>query len=443
MTTFIKPLFIICLMALSFVSVAQFDKVEYAIEDENYKRVEKITRGYMDDSEMKRLPETYFYHALALYELSKDEFYFAKNPDAVKRAVKAVKKGFKKDKNSSVAGEFEEMIDGLAERQNEQALSQYNINKMTKATTMFDDSYLLNGNRYAYLMSAKSAINYKDTAKCEKHYNDLIKWYNEDFDSGVSEPEMAIDPHVYFINKFWEQGKYDSAKYYISNGRKIFGLNQVKLNYYHKEVVMAQIKDMPPSNLLMEYLQEVIRYVPTDKTLLHKENAIYIYLIKNKIANNMEGEADSLISKFVREKVSRSGSEDVIKIKETDVFIEQKPENVLWKLAEYFQTYSHFESSKYVLDKYIRSTAKSDTATEIAARWNVITEYAYKTKGLSFAIFILEQAILKYPENSGLSDLRRKIIAEKEVVKTTVDEQGAVYSLMKEEYLINKNEANV
>jgi uncharacterized protein YkwD len=439
MTTLAKSLFTLCLVAFSFLSFAQFDKVEFAIEDGNYKRVEKLTASYMENPDMKKLPETYFYHALALYELSKDPVYFAKNPDAVKDAVKAVKKGKKKDKDSTVIFDFEDMIDGLATRQNEVALAQYNINKMSKASAMFDASYLLNGNRYAYMMSAKSALTYEDSAKCEKHYSDLIEWYNEDHKNNVEETKLEIDPHVYFINKYWVQGKYDSAKFLITNGRELFG-NHAKLNFYQKAVTMDQIRSLPPSDLLLEYVQDVIQYMPADKELLHKENSIYIFLIKNKLNNALNldslqdtGEANDLISKFVSEKVARSSHKQATKIKATDVFVEKKAENVLWKLAEYFQTYHHNISAEYVLNKYINNTAKSDTAPEIAARWGVISDYAYKTKGLPFSIFILKQAIKRYPENKELIDLRRKIISEKEVVRTNVDEQGALYSLAKDE----------
>ncbi|MBT8326193.1 MAG: CAP domain-containing protein [Bacteroidia bacterium] len=431
----------VCLTTLSLVSFGQLDKIEIAIEDGNFKRVEKLCLNAFESKEMRKIPEIYYYYAQAMYELSLDEIYFDKNPDAVKEALKAVKKGKRKDEGHNILEAFEDEINKLAVRQNELAMKQYNINKMSKAAGMFDMSYQLNQNRFAYLMSAKSALTYEDSAKADSTYANLIQWYNEDLNAGDEEAEQSLDPHVYFINKHWESKKYDSAKYFIANGREIFG-NDAKLNYYHKEITMEQIKNMTPSNLMMEYIKEVINYVPADKDLLHQENAIYIFLIKNKMNSDNTEAADLLIDQFVSEKVARSTSKEVAVIKETDVFVEKKPENVLWKLSEYFQTYNHLVSAKHVLNKYIVQTAKDSSESAIADRWGVITNYAYDTKSLPFAAFILQQAISKYPNNIKLTDLRRKIISDKSVVRANVDEQGAIYSLMSDEYAENKTEDN-
>jgi uncharacterized protein YkwD len=149
------------------------------------------------------------------------------------------------------------------------------------------------------------------------------------------------------------------------------------------------------------------------------------------------------LNTFVREKVAKSKLKEVRKIVEVDIFVENKPENVLWKLAEYFQTYTHMESAKYVLDKYISSTAKSELSDDVELRWNVITKYAFDTKEFPYASFVLQQAISKYPLNTELSAMRKEVIAEKEVVRTTVEEQATLYSLMKNEYNIDATAENL
>ena len=139
-----------CFTILSFVSYGQLDKIELAIDDGNYKRVEKLCLDAFESKEMRKIPEIYYYYAQAMYELSLDEIYFEKNPDAVKEALKAVKKGKRKDEGGNVLEAFEDIISKLADRQNELAMKEYNINKMSKAAGMFDLSYQLNGNRFAY-----------------------------------------------------------------------------------------------------------------------------------------------------------------------------------------------------------------------------------------------------------------------------------------------------
>lgn len=443
MRSFIKSIFITALVGIYGVSSAQFEKFEEAVELENFKRLEKLCLDGADDTELKKDPQLYYYTAQAYVELAKDEFYLAKNPDAIKNATRAMLKGLKKDENRSVLEDFIDVRDEVVSANNKEAFSQYNSNKMAKAAKLFAESYSMDTtNRYSYFMTGKCTIAAGDTAEGEVYYRNIMAMYSDDLSAQDTTREKEIDPHTYFINKYWEQGKTDSAKILIADGRTLFGDND-KLNFYHKMVTMEQIKNMPPSNLMLDYVQEVLQFSPADKDLLHKENSIYIFLIKNKLQDQSKADADSLINKFVREKVAKSELKQAKKIAEVDIFVEKKQENVLWKLAEYFQTNSHLESAKYVLDKYIVLTAKSASAMDVAARWNTITDYAFDTKGFGFGAFVLQQAIAKYPANQELKATRTKVIAQKEVVATALDEQAALYSLMTDEYASSKNEENL
>lgn len=438
----LKSLLAIGFLTYATTAFAQFEKIEAAIADGNFKRAEKVALDYLEDQAMRKFPETYYYYAQALLENSKDPFYWEKNPEAIKEAVKALEKGLRKDEGRSRLNDFSEVLAGVVKRQNELAMDQYNVNKLSKAAVMFEDSYGLNGNRFAYFMHGKCAIEFEDTATGEIHYKQLIDWYNEDLANELKGAEQVLDPHTYFIDKYWSKQMYDSAKYFIKNARAIFG-DDAKVNFYQTKVTLDQVKDMPPSMLLLDYVQEALFYAPLDEKLMHKENAVYIYLLKNKITNIQLNDADSLLNRFVSEKVAKSAMPKADKMKEVDVFIESKPENVLWKLAEYFQTYGHSETAKYTLDKYIAKTAKSTSAADIASRWSIITDYAYQTKKLPYATFVLQQAISKYPSDKALTDLRRKIITAKENERLDVDEQGALYSLIKDEYEVYKNAENL
>lgn len=433
-----KSLITLLFCLLSFAGFAQLDKLEDAIEDENYKRALKVAEDFMEDRELRKFPETYFYHALALYELSKDELWYEKNPEAIKEAVKSVAKGIKKDEDENVTEAFRDLVDNVANAQNQIALDNYNINKLSRAVSEFDKSYELNQNLFAYYMSAKSSIEYGDTFTGEPKYEQLISWYNED--STIEKKEL--EPYLYFIDKFWKQKKYNEAKQKIKEARAMLG-NNAKLSFYQKEITLEQIKNMPPSGLMLEYVQDALQYDKTDEDLLHQENAVYIYLLKNRINGDNVALADSTLDQFVTEKVAKAKLKEVKQIQEVDVFVQDKPENVLWKLAEYFQTYSHTEAAKTILDKYIEATAKDTTEAAIANRWGIIADYAYQTKPLAFSTFILGEAIDKYPENTALVELRSKIVKDKEFVRLDDLEAGAVYSLMQDIYAVEKNDENL
>lgn len=440
----LRTIFIVVGLFFTNSIFSQVYKMKEAVDMGNFKRLEKVCLDALEDKDLKKKPETYFYLSQAYIEQAKDEFYLEKNEDAIQLAVKYMLKGKKRDGGREMLEEdFSEVRDEVVKRQIEQAETQYNINKMAKAVKLFNLAYELDSsNRYPYYMAGKSAIGYQDSVTGEPIYKQLLEWYAADLEQGVEDAEQVVDPYIYFIDKYWKSNKYDSAKYMIVEGREHFG-NDAKINFFHKGVVLDQIKTMPPSTLMLDYVQEVLQYDPSDADLLTKENSLYIYLIKNNLKNSKTVEADTLINTFVREKVARASMDEARKIKATDVFVEKKPENVLWKLAEYFQTYRHLESAKYVLDKYIAMTAKSNSSSDIADRWNIITNYAFDTKEMPYASFVLQQAIAKYPSNSDLKATRAKVIADKSVIRTNVDEQGALYSLMLDEYALKKNKDNL
>lgn len=417
---------------------AQLEKLEIAAADQNYMRLLKVASDATEVKELKKMPEVYYYLSQSYVNLAQDERYLQKNPDAIKKAVSFMLKGIKKDNGKEVLNsKFEVVRDMVVENNDREAFKQYNTNKYAKAAKMYGQSYQIDTTRKgSYFLQAKSYLGASENSSAEIIYKDLIKRYREDHANGIEVKDIEVDPLVYFIDKFWKASKYDSAIALITEGRELHG-NDAKLNFYLRKITTDIIKDMPPSKLMLDYVQEVLFYVPTAEEFLQKENSIYIYLIKNSITNNHWSQSDTMINQFVREKIQKNKLEQLIRIKDTDIFIEKKTENVLWKLAEYFEHYSHYNSASYVLEKYISYTTEGDQPSDTLSRWQVISDYTYQTKSLPFACFILQEAILNYPLNEELLTLRSRVIAEKEVVRTSVDEQGALYRLVKDEFEYN------
>tara|TARA_Y100000385_G_scaffold209278_1_gene217098 strand:+ start:2311 stop:4602 length:2292 start_codon:yes stop_codon:yes gene_type:complete len=417
---------------------AQLEKLEIAAADQNYMRLLKVASDATEVKELKKMPEVYYYLSQSYVNLAQDERYLQKNPDAIKKAVSFMLKGIKKDNGKEVLNsKFEVVRDMVVKNNDREAFKQYNTNKYAKAAKMYGQSYQIDTTRKgSYFLQAKSYLGASENSSAEIIYKDLIKRYREDYTNGIKVKDIEVDPLVYFIDKFWKASKYDSAIALITEGRELHG-NDAKLNFYLRKITTDIIKDMPPSKLMLDYVQEVLFYVPTAEEFLQKENSIYIYLIKNSITNNLWSESDTIINQFVREKIQKNKLKQSIRIKETDIFIEKKTENVLWKLAEYFEHYSHYKSASYVLEKYISYTTEGDQPSDTLSRWQVISDYTYQTKSLPFACFILQEAILNYPSNEELLTLRSRVIAEKEVIRTSVDEQGALYRLVKDEFEYN------
>lgn len=433
-----KLLLILAFVYLSSNSYAQFLKLEVAAKEKNYLRLLKVATDATEVKELKKKPEVYYYLAESYVNLAQDERFLQKNPDAIKKAVSFMLKGIKKDNSKEVLiNKFTDVRDLVTENNDREAFKQYNTNKYSKAAKMYGQSYQIDTTRRgSYFLQAKSYLGAGENLAAELIYKDLINRYQQDFANGLDLDKIEVDPVVYFIDKYWNDDKYDSALALITDGRKLHG-NDAKLNFYLRKITSDIIKDMPPSKLMLDYVQEVLFYVPTAEEFLQKENSIYIYLIKNSVTNNQLVETDTLISQFTREKIQKNRLKQSSRIKETDIFIEKKEENVLWKLAEYFEHYSHYSSASYVLNKYINMTTEGSLSSDTLSRWQIIADYTYQTKSLPFACFILQEAIQLYPENQDLQVLRSRIIAEKEVVRTNVDEQGAIYRLVKDEFAFN------
>lgn len=434
MKTIINSLVTLILLLAAEQSFAQLSRMESAIDEGNFKRLVKLGEKYVEDPELKKQPMVYYYYAQGLLELSKDPSWMESYPKSVSDAIKLVNKGLRYDTDSSLFIENQDLMDALASRQNEMALEQYNINKYSKALKLYEMSYELNRNREARNMMAKNALLSGDTALAQHIYKELVALYQSDLDNEEDGAVQELDAHIYFINKYWETKNYDSANWYLDHARLVFGNEDARIGFYQKNIGLEQISGMPPSSLMMEYIKKNLRYFPTDSNFLHKENALYVFMIKNQINGGDLNEADTLLSKFCKEKVERSSHELVTDIMENDIFVAKKESHVLWKLAEYYQTYDHPKSADYVLNKYIVSTADDTTEEAIAKRWLVISDYAFKTKEFPFAAYVLQQSIIKSNNAEELLILRAKTVSAKSAETLDVVDQGALYMLAKEIY---------
>jgi hypothetical protein len=386
----------------------QVDKMKQSMEDENYKRVLKIFESSMEDSKKRKNPEIYYLNASALFELMRDPFYLKKNPDSYKKGLKMLSKAAGYDKDQEVYYEYESVINNYVKVNNGLARDYYEINKYGKAKRTYNQSYVLNKSIEAYYMGANCTLLMLDTADAEKLFDLLITKYDDEFSDSKSNKGMYIDPFLYFVDKYWNSARYDSANYYLHAARKIFGA-QERLDYFQMEVAKAQIKSLPPSSLMMEVIQRNLNYFPRDTFLLHKENALYLYMIRTAIGANRDVRADTLIDQMARSKIRRSRGDLAEDFKIIDSFYETKYENVLWKLTSYYYKYNHNLAGEFTADMYIRATANDSTKEAILDRWLVIIDYAAKKKSLSLGAELLEFTKTSYPGEIALTDLENSL----------------------------------
>jgi tetratricopeptide (TPR) repeat protein len=390
-------------------------KAEAAIEDGFYERAYKLTTEAIEHEQTKKDPLAYYFRAISLYHLSKEEFFVKKNPDALKDACKMVIKGQQKDKEKQYKERFEEFVAELVKTNNAVADEEYLVKRFSKAIKLYNVSYSLNGDTTAYYMIGKSYQFSADTANAKFYFKNLVNWYNEAVKSGKSVSNAYIDPFLFLTDVHWAKKNYDSANYYLDVARSVFGDKNARINFYQYSIAKQQVASQPPSSLMMEIVKKALIYSPADTFFIKKENALALYLIRNHIDAANFKEADTMIGQFARSKALKGNDPSYQSLKETDIFLQPFAENVMWKMSDYYYMNTHDKASAYLAKIYIRRTANSSdtvipTDKEIIARWMKIIEFAAENSMPGYVSLLMNQAITDYPASKELTALKKKLL---------------------------------
>lgn len=421
-------LLILLLISGASYTYGQTDKIAQAIEDDNLKRALKLAEDAEEDPLYKKNPEVYFLKAEVYFKIIRDPFLSSKYPEALKMGIKALKKG-KYKADGEFFPEFLPLVDSFVMLSNEQGAGDYRINKYTGAVKSYSTSFALNGDMTAIFWIGKCWLMQEDTILGEDEYNKVVVWAREQNIKGNDVPEVVSETFVYYADKYWRKQQFDSANLYLESARKVFGGNP-RIDYFQKEVTKQQIGKLPPSILMMEKIKYILVFFPTDTLFVKKENALYLYLMRNYYAHNDLASLDTMLKEFGVQKVLRNESKLVNQYKKSDQFVEAKTENVTWNLVKYFSKFDYPEISNYIGYKYINSTAKEQTPESMQARYEVIIDYAAKSHSLKLADQLLKYAESIYGDNESWSNLRASLISKNKDKSLSTGEQGALYSLL-------------
>jgi len=405
------------LVGLANAQQINLEKAEKAIDDGYFERAYKLTADALENEETKKNPLTYYLHAISLYELSKEDFFVKRNPEAFKDACKMVIKARQRDKDNRYEGKFDVFIADLVLANNLLAEEEYKVNRYPKAIKLYTISYSLNNDTAAYYMIGKSYQMAGDTASAKSYYRNLIGWYDEKSRTGQKIDKPIIDPFIFMTDINWKKKNYDSANYYLEVARNIFGEKNSKINFYQYLIAKDQISNQPPSSLMMEVVRKALIYNPADTFLIKKENAIALYLIRNAIDGPIPLEADSMIFKFARIKAMKGNDPAYESLKQIDIFLQPFAENVLWKLSDYYYINTHDKAAAYVAKKYIIKTSVNNdtiipTDKEIIARWIKIINFAKENESSGYLALLLNQATIDYPKSKELAELKKKLLTK-------------------------------
>lgn len=394
---------------------AKLDKAEKMIEDGFYEKALSLTEDALEHEVTKKNPLTYYLHAIALFNLTKDESFARKNPEAFKDACKMVIKARQRDKDKQFEGRYDDFIAELVSTNNSLAEEEFNVNRYPKAIKLYTISYNLNGDKKAYYMIGKSYQMSGDTTSAKSQYRILIGWYEEAMKQEESSSKPIVEPFLFMTDVHWKKKNYDSANYYLDVARRVFGEKNSKINFYQYLLAKDQILNQPPSSLMMEVIRKALVYNPADTFLVKKENALMLYLIRNSIDAPNQAETDSMIYRFARAKAAKASDPAFESLKSVDIFLQPFAENVMWKMSDYYYTNTHDKAASYLAKKYIIKTSTANdtivpTDKEIIARWIKIIEFAKENEAPGFVALLMTQATTDYPASKELAALKKKLL---------------------------------
>ncbi|MFM9945735.1 MAG: hypothetical protein ACKVQB_10935 [Bacteroidia bacterium] len=396
---------------------ANLDKAEKAIEEGYFERAYKLTEKALENEITKKNPLTYYLHARSLFELSKEDFFVKKNPEAFKDACKMILKAKQKDKDNKFEGKFDDLIADMVKTNNLLAYEEYSVNRYPKAIKIYNISYSMNADQSAYYMIGKSYQMSGDTSSAKSYYKTLIGWYDEAKKLDKEDSKPIVDPFLFMVDVYWIKKNYDSANYFLDVARSIFGEKNAKINFYQYLIAKDQILRQPPSSLMMEVVRKALVYSPSDTFLIKKENALALYLIRSAIDAPYTADLDTMILRFAKAKALKGNDPSFQSLKSIDIFLQPFPENVLWKISDYYYTNTHDKAASYIAKKYIILTATANdtiiaTDKEIIARWIKIIEFAKENESPGFLALLMTQATTDYPNSKELTELKKKLLTK-------------------------------
>ncbi|MCB9250908.1 MAG: hypothetical protein H6605_00435 [Flavobacteriales bacterium] len=410
-------LFIGLILTVSFATaqIRNLERAEEAIADSFYERAYKLTSEALEDEVTKKDPLTYYLHAISTYHLSGEKFFLKRNPEPIKDACKLILKAKRKDKDNRYEGVYDEIINSIVEANNALALEQYQVNKFSKSIKIYSLSVELNNDTTAMYMIGRSYQMDADTVNAKIHYKALVNGYYEDAKAGKELANPYVEPFLFLTDCHWFKKEYDSAQYYLDLATSIFGEKHPRINFYQYSLAKDQIADQPPSSLMMNVIQKALKYSPTDTFLIKKENALAMYLIRNAVGAGGGAETDSMIMRFARRKASKAMDPVFENLKELDIFLQPYPENVIWKISDYFYTNTHDAAAAYCAKLYILKTSVASdtikpTEKDIVDRWIKILDFTSKNETSGFSALLLNQALMDYPKSKALLDVKKKLL---------------------------------
>ncbi|MCK9481554.1 MAG: hypothetical protein M0R38_07335 [Bacteroidia bacterium] len=348
---FLVPFFV-------FAQQKEHIKAEKALKEKRYEKALRYSEKALkkNSKDVKAL----MLKSQSLYYLFKNPATSEKYSDGLKESVKAAQKALEKDEKGLIENIYKDYLVKLARENNAEGEKYFKQERYSKAEQYFKLSVKFNPNDTSALFYLGSCYWYQEQKPEAIEYFISVAQSNfSTFSANLQVNPIQFKVFRFLTEYYMAEKKWDSAGIYISMGLEMYPddyfLRGNKYGLYR-----VRVKDLPPS---LNYLAEVraaLQDFPTDSFFLIKENALYIYLFKNSLNNNVVADADSLLGIFVLDRMQRAQRADRHIIEKFDVFVGDTPAEIFRKVLDYVTSKYHKEIFAWLSQKWISEELKKD-----------------------------------------------------------------------------------
>lgn len=360
-------------------------KAEKALKEKKYERALKHSEKALKKNSRDVL--ALMYKSQSLYYLFKTPATSQKYSDGLKDAVKAAQKALERDEKGLVETVFKDYLVLLAKDNNAEGEKFFKQERYNKAEQYFKLSIKFNPNDTSALFYLGSCYWYEGMKPDAVEFFKTVAQLDFSTYSNSGYENVAQFKVFRFLTEYYMGAeKWDSAGQYISMGLEMYPDDYIlKGNRYG--LYRVNVRNMMPS---LNYLAEVraaLQDFPTDSFFLIKENALYIYLFKNAIANSEIADADSLLGIFVLDRLDRAKRSDRNLIEKFDIFVANTPLEIFRKLLDYSSVRYHKDIFAWLSQKWVSETLNKDFVS--GKEYISVAEKEFKEGKKDFAVLML------------------------------------------------------
>ncbi|MEZ4804376.1 MAG: hypothetical protein R2852_02525 [Bacteroidia bacterium] len=320
--------------------VKNYQKAEKLYKSGNLKSANKKIDKCLEDNTTKKDPNVLLLKSKIMFHIMSERGLADKYPGAMKEALRYAENSVSEIKDNLQKEAFKannsEYLDELLEKNNKEAVDNYNLNRYSRALPMFKKTLFFRLDTQALVLAANCYWNLEQIYEAVPMYKqaaDMI--YKAVLDSNSAVFGYHREPFRNLCKYYIDLKAYDSAYIVVKNGRELLPNDRI-LNDYTYNLMRYTLDKIPPSVDYLRMVQNSLKDFPSDSFLNHRENSIFIFLLNGMAKANEQSNFDSLMYLYAKSKKEKADSRLLSTILQYDIFAGQDYDEFYENITNYF-----------------------------------------------------------------------------------------------------------